>query len=115
MSNADEPIAMKLTNVSFSPDLAENLFSIRKFIEEGFISYMTSEFLYIINPKTNQVLLRADYCAPNWILIVKTVSFEEAKNLRFVQSGKEFDKSLCRVILETGERGKRHRLHLLAR
>jgi len=48
-SNGDTPIAFKLTNVKDSPCVSQNLLSLCKFVESGFVVQLTQKDLKIVD------------------------------------------------------------------
>ena len=72
-TNTSRPHAFKLSNVKYSPDVAENLLSLRKFVENGYTVLMTRNDLKIVDPISRHVLLVGKYEPPSWIVIIQLV------------------------------------------
>jgi len=89
-------------DVKYSPDVAENLLSLRKFTDNGYVVTLTSGKLKIINPRLNTVLIIGKYVPPNWLVKLELINPAEITNYKFYQDIKGNTQYLIEEILETG-------------
>ncbi|KAK7603020.1 hypothetical protein V9T40_003019 [Parthenolecanium corni] len=100
-TNTKERMPFRLLNVKYSPNISENLLSLRKFTDLGFTVKLTKESLYIYHPTTRETLLTGYYSKPSWIVELDLI---DKNNIdQEMQKFEEYNESyLQNAILEIG-------------
>ena len=62
---------LKLNNVIYSKDLAKNLLSLRKFVDQGLKIYLDNKYINIYDPISSKTILTGLYHKPFWEINLK--------------------------------------------
>lgn len=69
---------LKLTDIAFSPDLSENLLSIRKFTSAGYEAHITDDKINLYDPRTKKIILTGQNINRMWIVEVRFYVHEKS-------------------------------------
>ncbi|KAK7586085.1 hypothetical protein V9T40_003961 [Parthenolecanium corni] len=100
-TNTKERMPFRLMNVKYSPNISENLLSLRKFTDLGFTVKLTKESLYIYHPTTRETLITGYYSKPSWIVELDLIDKNhiDQEMQKFEESNESY---LQNAILEIG-------------
>jgi len=101
-SNMDNPVPFKLTNVKYSKNVAENLMSLRKFVECGYTISLSRKDIKIIDPTDGSVFLQGKYEAPHWIIDLQLINSQQLKNERITLNYFKNTSNSKKQILSSG-------------
>lgn len=93
--------SIKLNDVIYANDLAENLLSLRKFADLGLAIYMDDKSIDIFDPESNETLMTGIYDRPYW-----SIEFLTRDNLNYESNAKQTKKRILVNLTGTQNEGK---------
>ncbi|KAL7287788.1 hypothetical protein TKK_0018167 [Trichogramma kaykai] len=70
-----------LENVLCAESLADNLLSLRRFVDQGMKVYLHNERIDIFDPSSNEIFMSGIYEKPYWVIELETTNTSQAKQV----------------------------------